>query len=59
VGLDSVVSRVTAMGWEVQGLNLVGGKIFCTHPDKPLGVPSLLYNGYRAICVAKAGWAWH
>jgi len=23
-----------------------GGEIFCTHPDRPWGPPSLLYNGY-------------
>jgi len=36
------------MGWTVQGLNPSGGgEIICTHPDRPWGIPSLLYNGYR------------
>jgi hypothetical protein len=34
------------MGWKVRGLNPTGGEIFCTHPDRPWGPPSLLYNGY-------------
>jgi hypothetical protein len=31
----------------VQGSNLGRGDIFLTHPDRPWGLPSLLYNGYR------------
>jgi hypothetical protein len=26
-----------------------GGEIFCTRPDRPWGLPSLLYNGYRVF----------
>jgi len=33
----------------VQGSNPGGGEIFCTHPDRPWGPPSLLYNGYRVF----------
>jgi hypothetical protein len=35
------------MGWTVQGSNAGGSMTFCTHPDRPWGPPSLLYNGYR------------
>ena len=31
-------------------LNLSGGEIFCTHPDKPWGPPSLIYNG-SWVCI--------
>jgi hypothetical protein len=35
--------------WAVGGLNPSGGKIFCTCLDRPWGLPSLLYNGYRVF----------
>jgi hypothetical protein len=35
-----------AMGWTVRGSNPGGGEIFRTCPDRPLGPPSLVYNGY-------------
>ena len=35
-----------ATGWTVQGSNPGEGEIFRTCPDRPLGPPSLLYNGY-------------
>jgi hypothetical protein len=31
----------------VRRSNAGGGDIFCTCPDRSLGPPSLLYNGYR------------
>jgi len=31
----------------VQGLNLGGSEIFCTCPDQPWGLLSLLYSGYE------------
>ena len=37
------------MGWTVRGSNPSGGEIFRTCPDRPLGPPSLLYNGYRVF----------
>ena len=32
----------------------MGGDTFSTHPDRPWGPPSLLYNGYRVIPGGKA-----
>jgi len=37
------------LGWTGWGLNPSGSEIFCTHPDRPWGLSSLLYNGYRVI----------
>jgi len=48
IGWDS------ATGWTVRGLNPIGGEIFCTCPDRPWGLPSLLYNGYRVCPRGKA-----
>jgi len=39
----------------VRGSNLGRGEIFRTCPDRPLGPPSLLYNGYRFFPGAKSG----
>jgi hypothetical protein len=36
-------------GWTVRGLNIGGGEIFRTRPDRPWGPPSLLYNEYRVF----------
>jgi len=36
-----------ATGWTVRGSIPGGCEIFRTRPDRPWGVPSLLYNGYR------------
>jgi hypothetical protein len=38
---------VVATGWTDGGSNPGGGEIFRTSPDRPLGPPSSLYNGYR------------
>jgi len=38
-----------ATGWTVRGSNPGGDGIFRTRPDRPLGLTSLLYNGYRVI----------
>jgi hypothetical protein len=35
-----------------------GGEIFSTRPDRPWGLPSLLYNGCRVIPGGKAAGAW-
>ena len=35
-----------------------GGEIFRTRPDRPWGLPNLLYNGYRLFPVGKAVGAW-
>ena len=53
-GRDNVVGT----GWTVRGSNSSGGEIFRTSPDRPLGPPSLLYNGYRVIPGGKAARAW-
>ena len=36
----------------------VDGEIFRTRPDRPWGLPSLLYNGYRVFAGGKAARAW-
>ena len=38
-----------ATGWTVRGSNPGGGEDFRTRPERPWGLPSLLYNGYRAF----------
>ena len=45
-GIAQSVQRL-ATGWTVRGSNPGGGEIFRTRPDRPLGPPSLLYNGQR------------
>ena len=47
------VQRLTT-GWTVRGSN-PGGARFSTHPDRPWGPPSLLYNAYRVFHGAKIG----
>jgi len=36
----------------------VGGEIFRARPDRPRGLPSLLYNGYQIFPGVKAAGAW-
>jgi hypothetical protein len=43
-GIAQSVQRL-ATGWTVRGSNPGGGEIFRTRPDRPCGLPSLLYNG--------------
>ena len=45
-GITQSVWRL-ATGWTVRGSNTGRGEIFLTHPDRPWGPPSLLYNRYR------------
>ena len=45
-GVAQSVKRLVT-GCEVRGSNPTGGEIFRTHPDRPWGPPSLLYNEYR------------
>jgi hypothetical protein len=40
-----------------QGSNPGGGEIFLTHPDRPWGLTSLLYSGYRIFPGGKAAGA--
>ena len=49
---------VTSNLWMVRGSNPGRGEIFRTRPDRPWGLPSLLYNGYRVFPGAKAVGAW-
>ena len=42
----------------VRGSNPGRGEIFRTRPDRPWGLPSLLYNGYRVFPRGKAAGAW-
>ena len=44
-------------GWTVRGSNPGGGEIFRTCPERPWGLPSLLYNGYRVLPGGKAAGA--
>jgi hypothetical protein len=48
-----------ATAWTVRGSNPGRGQIFRTHPDRPWGPPSLLYNGYRVFPGGKVDGAWH
>jgi hypothetical protein len=36
-----------ATGLTVRGSNPGGGEVFRSRPDRPWGLPSLLYDGYR------------
>jgi len=47
-GIAQLVQRL-ATGWTVRGSNPDWGVIFRTRPDRPWGLPSLLYNGYRVL----------
>ena len=47
-----------ATGWGVRGSNPGGGEILSTRADRPWGLPSLLYNGYRVIAGGNAAGAW-
>jgi hypothetical protein len=57
-GPDSSVGIATGYGLDGPGSNLGGGEIFRTRPERSLGPPSLLYNGYRVFPVGKAAGAW-
>jgi hypothetical protein len=58
VGRENSVGIVTSTGWTVRGSNPGGGEIFSTCPDRPWGLPSLLYNRYRVIPGGKAAGVW-
>ena len=45
-GLYSSVGIATRYGLGARGSNPGGGKIFRGRPDRPWGLPNLLYNGY-------------
>jgi len=41
-----------------RGWNPSGGEIFHTHPDRPWGPPSFLYNRYRVFPTSKVAGVW-
>ena len=53
VGRDSSVGIATHYGLDRPGSNPGRGEIFRTRPDRPWGLPSLLYNGYRVFTGVK------
>ena len=58
VDWDNSVDMATRYELTVRGSNSGGGEIFRTCSDRPLGSPSLLYNGYRVFPRGKAAGAW-
>jgi hypothetical protein len=59
IGRDSLAGTATELSrWTVRGSNPGGGEIFSTCPDRPWGLPSLMYNGYRVIPRSKAAGEW-
>ena len=54
----TVPGKRNRYSWTVRGSNPGGGEIFHTHPNRPWGLPSLLYNGYRVLPGGKAAGAW-
>ena len=53
MGRNSSVGIATSYCVDGPGSNPDGGKIFRTCPDRPWGLPSLLYNEYRVFPVGK------
>ena len=49
VGRVAQTVQRLATGWTVRGSNPGVGEIYRTCPDRRLGPPSLLYNGYRVF----------
>ena len=58
VSRDSSVGIATSYGLDSPDIESRFGEIFRTRPDRPWGLPSLLYNGYRVIPGGKAAGAW-
>jgi len=58
MGWDNIIDTATCYRLDVQGSNPRGGEI-STHPGRPWGPPSLLYNGYQIISGGKVAQAWH
>ena len=56
MGRDSSVGIATR--WTVWGSNPGGSEIFRTRPDRPWGLPSLLYSEYRVVAGGKVAGAW-
>jgi len=57
-GPGSSVGIATGYGLNGPGIESRWGEIFCTCLDRPLGSPSLLYNGYRVFPGGRAAGAW-
>jgi hypothetical protein len=55
---DSSVGIATRYGLDSPRSNAGGGETFRTRPDRPWGLPSLLYNGYRVFRWGKAAGTW-
>ena len=55
VGRDSAVGIATRYGLDGPGIESRWGRDF---PDRPWGLPSLLYSGYRVFTGGKAAGAW-
>jgi hypothetical protein len=58
VGWDSVGCIATGYGLDVPETESRKGRIFCTHPYRPWGPLSLLYNEYRFVSGDKAAGTW-
>jgi len=56
-GIPQSVLRL-ATGWTVRRSNPGEGEIFRTLPDRPWGLPSLLYSGYMVFPGGKAAGPW-
>jgi len=55
---DGTVSVATGYGLDGPGIQSRWGEVFCPHPDRPWGPPSLLCNGYQLFTEDKAAGAW-
>jgi len=51
---QSFLFETITNSWTVRGTNPDGGEIFRTRPDRPWGLPSLLYSGYLVFPGCKA-----
>jgi len=59
VGREIVVAIATGYGLDSLGIeSRWWGEIFRTHPERPWGPPSHLYNEYRVFPGGKAAGAW-
>jgi len=57
MGQDSSVGTETRYGLDGPGIESQWGEIFRTLPDRPWGLPNLLYNEYRVFPRGKAAGA--
>jgi hypothetical protein len=57
-GPGSSVGIATGYGLHGLGIKSRWQRVFRTHPDRPWGPPSLLYDGYRVFPGGKATGAW-